>query len=186
MKKTAATKQTERQIEGTSLQSNINELMIFFENDKEAIHKILDDFFLTWSYQNQDSGMVKEVFNKYTYTHSLLKKIVRSIEASEDIELINFKKVNNVKTITISDPKFDEESKHLISCLQSFGEGGNYFEINYDLMAFAMPELIGSKTFIELPSERRKSLFDQFAILRSVLNLLDEFVTEHNCTTSNN
>jgi hypothetical protein len=129
MKKTAATKQTERQIEGTLLQSNIT---------------------------------------------------------SEDIELINFKKVNNVHTVTISDHKFDKESKHLISCLQSFGEGGNYFEINYDLMAFAMPELIGSKTFIELPSERRKDLFNQFAILRSVLNLLGEFVTEHNCTTSNN
>jgi hypothetical protein len=192
MGKTVATKQSEQQIEDTSLQSNINEFMDFFENDKEAIHNILDDFFLTWSYQNQASGMVKDVFNKHAYAYRFLKKILRSMILKEDRE--SFRNLERTEqTIGYNDPKFDEEAKYLVSCLQSYGVAGSYFEINYDLLAFAMPELIAGKTFIDLPGERRKELFDQFATLRSVLDLLANFVDEHsyskrsnNSTTSNN
>lgn len=72
-----------KQIEHTSLQSNIDDLLYFFENDKEKIQNILDDFFLTWSYQWQDSGMVKNEFNKYTHTYVYLKRIISHMKINE-------------------------------------------------------------------------------------------------------
>ena len=41
-----------------------------------------------------------------------------------------------------------------------------------------MPALCGSDIFIELPGERRSELFDQFSILRSVLIMLDKYVSK--------
>lgn len=78
---TLKTNQIAQQIDQTSLQSNIEDLLNFFENDKEKVQKILDEFFLTWSYyQGTDSGLIRDEFNKYTNAYVFLKRIVASMQ----------------------------------------------------------------------------------------------------------
>lgn len=61
----------------------------------------------------------------------------------------------------------------LVSNLQSLGEDGGFEEISTDFLCFAMPELIGSKAYEKLTSERREDLFNQYATLKGVLECLE-------------
>lgn len=66
---------------GQIQQSNISDFLNFFGNDKEKVQKILDEFFLTWSYyEGADSGLVRDEFNKYTHAYVFLKRIVASMQ----------------------------------------------------------------------------------------------------------
>lgn len=57
----------------------------------------------------------------------------------------------------------------------------NFQTMQFDLLGFAFPEFLASKTFTELSGERRKEIFDQYNDLKETLDLLHNFFPKLEC-----
>ena len=75
-------------------------------------------------------------------------------------------------------PKNMSQTIEKIKELQGFAEGESFSMINIDLLSFLMSEFIGSESFIKIPSDRRKELFNQYIKLERTLNCLDAFLSK--------
>lgn len=108
MKKNAATP-----IEVNFLQSKTNEIMRLFENKREDILNVFDDYFLCWSYDAYDSGFPKESFLKYNSTYVYFRKLIAGLVALKKVSMSNdFVQV-------IEDDTLQSNTNDLMECLDS-------------------------------------------------------------------
>jgi len=108
----------------------------------------------------------RELFNQYYKLQKVLELLERFVN---DHPRLSEPRINSFKT----------DISSLIDSLQKIGVEEFFFEVNFDLLVFAMAELIASKAFAYLPKKIKKDLFSQYTELQSVLRLLEDFTSDH-------
>lgn len=134
----------------------------FFDTNHDLLTSAMTEFIASKSFSELPEKRRKELFDTYT--------ILRSV-----LDLIE----NFVKDYRSIDDHFEanEEVEHFIDCLKSYAELYSFFDMNYDLLAFAIPEFFASNTFLEYGYDERKDLFQHFSTLRNILNYLSDFIS---------
>ena len=85
----------------------------------------------------------------------------------------------NIESSAFDITDFNEDIRSLVYMVQANGAQGGFWNLNNDLLEMAFTELISSDTFIEMPGERRRDLFNQYGLLKMTLTDLESFADKN-------
>lgn len=138
----------------------------FFDTNHDLLTSAMTEFIAGKSFSELPEERRKELFDQYTILRSVLDLIENFVNDFQNVD-------SHLET--------SEEVEHLLDSLRSYSELHSFFDMNYDLLAFAIPGFFASNTFLEYEYERKKDLFQHFSTLRNLLNYLSEsdFISDY-------